>query len=103
MLDAIETDVEHSDRVNRSVVSCRERGRGQPVPVDRRPLAGPSVDFGDIAAELSDRVPPIVRYLMRGLGSDEAITELLSYLLFAPAFTTPTDRDRARRRAGRGE
>lgn len=47
----------------------------------------PSVDFGSIAAELSDHVPPIVRYLLRGLGSDAAISELLSYLLFAPAFT----------------
>jgi len=47
----------------------------------------PSVEFGAIATELSDHVPPIVRYLMRGLGSDEAITELVSYLLFVPPFT----------------
>jgi NTE family protein len=33
-----------------------------------------------------ERVPRVVRYLMRGLGSDAAITELTSYLLFDPVF-----------------
>ncbi|MBW2293258.1 MAG: patatin-like phospholipase family protein, partial [Deltaproteobacteria bacterium] len=32
------------------------------------------------------RVPRVVRYLMRGLGSEAAITELTSYLLFDPVF-----------------
>ena len=39
-----------------------------------------------MAAELSDRIPRVVRYLMRGLGSDEAVTEMSSYLLFDSAF-----------------
>ena len=87
MLDAIETDVEHSGRVNRSVLSCRGADSANPFRWIDVLWLTPSVDFGAIAAELSDHVPPIVRYLMRGLGSDEAISELLSYLLFAPAFT----------------
>lgn len=87
MLDAIEADVEHSERVNRSVVHCRQTAGGNPFRwVDVLWLT-PSVDLGALAAELSRHVPPILRYLMRGLGSDEAITELLSYLLFAPPFT----------------
>jgi NTE family protein len=88
MLDAIESDVEHSGRVNRSVVSCRSTDAANTFRWIDVLWMTPSIDFRDIAAELSGYVPPIVRYLMRGLGSDESITELLSYLLFAPAFTT---------------
>lgn len=87
MLDAIESDVEHSGRVNRSVLSCRSGpDRDSFRWVDVLWLR-PSVNVGELAAELSDHVPPAVRYLMRGLGTDESITELLSYLLFDPAFT----------------
>lgn len=88
MLDAIETDVEHSGRVNRSVVSCRSADAANAFRWIDVLWLTPSIDFRGIAAALSDYVPPIVRYLMRGLGSDESITELLSYLLFAPPFTT---------------
>jgi NTE family protein len=87
MLDALETDVEHSGRVNRSVVHCRTPDPANPFRRVDVLWLRPSIDFGAIAAELSDQVPPIVRYLLRGLGSDAAISELLSYLLFAPAFT----------------
>jgi NTE family protein len=37
-----------------------------------------------LAAKLAHRVPRIVRYLMRGLGSDASINELTSYLLVDP-------------------
>jgi NTE family protein len=86
MLDAIESDVEHSLRVNRSVLSCRNPGADTFRWVDVLWLR-PSMHIGAVAAELSHRVPPALRYLMRGLGTDESITELLSYLLFDPAFT----------------
>ncbi len=86
MIDAIEVDVEHSDRVNTSVVSCRDRDPNNPFRWIDVLWLRPSADIGSIAAELADRVPPILRYLMRGLGTDEAITELLSYLLFDPMF-----------------
>ena len=87
MLDAIEVDVEHSERVNRSVLSCRSPDPRNPFrqidvlwlqPVGRHRCRSPPSS--------PTHVPTIVRYLMRGLGSDEAITELLSYLLFDPAF-----------------
>lgn len=86
MLDAIEVDVEHSKRVNRSILHCPSSDPENPFRTVEVLWLGPSSDFSDIAAELADRVPPIVRYLMRGLGPDEAITELLSYLLFDPEF-----------------
>lgn len=85
MLDAIEVDVEHSERVNRSVLSCPSPSGSGLRPVDVLWIS-PSRDFTAIAAELAHRIPAIVRYVMRGLGSEEAITELTSYLLFDATF-----------------
>ena len=86
MLDAIEVDVEHSDRVNESVRRCAQPLPGQPFRWVDVLAIHPSEDIGALAHELADQVPRIVRYLMRGLGSDEAVTELTSYLLFDPLF-----------------
>ncbi|MCC6848645.1 MAG: patatin-like phospholipase family protein [Deltaproteobacteria bacterium] len=86
MLDAIEVDVEHSERVNRSVVRVSgDRPADGFRPVDVLWLR-PSQRVRELAAELTDRIPPIVHYLMRGLGSDAAVNELASYLLFDPSF-----------------
>ena len=86
MLDAIEVDVEHSYRVNDSIMRCAQPLPGQPFHwVDVLALH-PSEDISSLAAELVARVPRVVRYLLRGLGSEAAITELTSYLLFDPVF-----------------
>lgn len=86
MLDAIEVDVEHSERVNTSVVHCPTEDPAQPFrPIDVLWLR-PSRQVRRIAAELAHRIPPVVRYLLRGLGSDAAVTELASYLLFDQEF-----------------
>jgi NTE family protein len=89
LLDAIEADIEHSARVNRSVV--RWNGAGA-HPDDFREIdvlwLRPSASIGAIAGELADHIPAVVRYLLRGLGSDEATRELASYLLFDPTFCT---------------
>ena len=86
MLDAIESDVEHAGRVNTSVLSVQGPDATNPFRWIDVLWLSPSMEIGAIAASLADRVPPILRYLMRGLGTDEAITELLSYLLFDPVF-----------------
>ncbi len=49
----------------------------------------PSRQVRQLAVEVAHRIPRIVRYLMRGLGSDPSVTELTSYLLFDPAFCEP--------------
>jgi NTE family protein len=46
----------------------------------------PTADFTALAREFSHQIPAAVRYVMRGLGSEEAISELTSYLLFDAAF-----------------
>ncbi|MEW6273410.1 MAG: patatin-like phospholipase family protein [Thermodesulfobacteriota bacterium] len=88
MLDAIEVDVEHSERVNLSVLQC-------PVDAESRVFRHvdvlwirPSTQVRELAADLAHRIPRVVRYLLRGLGSDEAVTELVSYLLFDAEFCT---------------
>jgi NTE family protein len=86
MLDAIGVDVEHSERVNRSVMACPNPGPGQPFRYVEVLWLSPTRHFHDIASDFSDRIPAILRYLMRGLGSDEETTELASYLLFDAAF-----------------
>jgi NTE family protein len=86
MLDAIEVDIEHSGRVNASVVVCPEGSRGGPFRWVDVLWLRPSRSIGRMAAEMAGRIPRIVRYLMRGLGSDESTTELASYLLFDAAF-----------------
>jgi NTE family protein len=84
MLDAIEVDVEHSERVNASVVHHPTAGDGfRAVEVL---WIRPSFQVREIAAELTHRIPAVVRYLLRGLGSDASVTELASYLLFDGPF-----------------
>jgi NTE family protein len=86
MLDAIEVDVEHSERVNASVMHCATGDPVQPFRLVEALWLRPSHLVRELAAELAHRIPPVVRYLMRGLGPDAAITELASYLLFDPEF-----------------
>lgn len=86
LLDAIGVDVEHSQRINSSVIAAASEGVEQPFRKIDVLWLSPTRHFHDIAAEFSDRIPIILRYLMRGLGSDEETTELASYLLFDGAF-----------------
>jgi NTE family protein len=86
MLDAVGVDVEHSERVNTSVLMAPSDDAEQPFRWIDVLWLSPSRHFHDITREFSDRIPAILRYLMRGLGSDEETTELASYLLFDGAF-----------------
>jgi NTE family protein len=88
MLDAIGMDVEHSERVNTSLIAAplAAAGSGQPFRWIDVLWLSPTRHFHVIAQEFEERIPPILRYLMRGLGSDDETTELASYLLFDGAF-----------------
>lgn len=82
MLDALEVDVEHSQRVNSSVVRqpvLDEAGDFRWVDILH---VSPNYAFGQVAAQFSHRIPRALRYLLRGLGDDESTMELVSYLLF---------------------
>jgi NTE family protein len=84
MLDAIEVDVDHSERVNTSVLEC-PAGNGSFRRVDVLWIR-PSHLVRGLAEEVAHRMPGVVRYLLRGLGEDAAVTELASYLLFDTEF-----------------
>ena len=86
MLDAIEVDVEHSERVNTSVLHCPISCADGPFRKVDVLWIRPSHLVRQLAQELIHRMPAVVRYLLRGLGSDSAVTELASYLLFDSAF-----------------
>lgn len=86
MLDAVGVDVEHSGRVNTSVLAMPAENAGQPFRQVDVLWLSPSCPFHDIAAEFSAGIPPVLRYLLRGLGSDAETTELASYLLFDGPF-----------------
>jgi NTE family protein len=81
MLDAVEVDVEHSERVNTSVLRTPTEG-GAGFRLVRVLWLRPSRRIREITKQFASSVPRAVRYLMRGLGSDESVTELTSYLLF---------------------
>ena len=88
-LDALETDLERMERINRTVALIPEARRSEHtlrhVPV----LAiRPSQDLGRLASTRFDAFPMPVRHLLRGLGaSQETGWDLLSYLAFDSAYT----------------
>ena len=86
MLDAIGVDVEHSERVNTSVMTAPSHLPDEAFRFIEVLWLSPTCHFREIAQQFTHRIPPIVRYLMRGLGTDEETTELASYLLFDGEF-----------------
>jgi NTE family protein len=87
MLDAIEVDVEHSERVNTSVLRCPvENEDGKAFRLVHVLWLRPSRRIRELTTQFASRVPRVLRYFLRGLGSDESVTELTSYLLFDADF-----------------
>lgn len=87
LLDAVEQDIERLHRLNEY---ARILPPEQHQKIGLRPLdylfISPSADIGEMAVQKSTRLPRIVRYLMKGLGSLEDASEIISYLLFDPGF-----------------
>ncbi|MGZ3741580.1 MAG: patatin-like phospholipase family protein, partial [Bdellovibrionota bacterium] len=79
--EALDADVEHLERLNSVVPDQREGSFGMrkiEVMVIR-----PSEDLGELATHYQKLVPPFVRFLLRGLGSEQGeSSDILSYLLF---------------------
>jgi NTE family protein len=85
LLDAIELDYERAARINTTVQFLRPD-----APTALRPLEmlmlRPSADIGNIAAQHEKSFPKTVRHLIRGLGSTNEASDLISYLLFEPPY-----------------
>lgn len=87
ILDAIDVDMERMSRVNQTLTYVPETLRDQ---LHLRKVdyfwIRPSRDIGQLAGELFNRLPKVIRYLVAGLGSSREAAELTSYLLFDPDF-----------------
>ncbi len=86
MLDAVETDVEHSTRVNDGVARMPGGDGAAPLRWIDVLWLTPSASIREIADRHKKAIPGMISYLMRGLGNDGSTTELASYLLFQSAF-----------------
>lgn len=87
MLDGIEYDVERLSRINKFVKNISEKCSD---PLEFKEIDfcwfSPSRDIGQLAVEKSNRLPRLLRYLLKGLGSLNDASEIISYLLFDPEF-----------------
>jgi NTE family protein len=91
-LEALESDVERLDRINRTVeLLPRAAIARHASPLRRIPIfvLQPSRDLGELVMEAVDRLPYLLRHLFRGLGtSGKSGRDLLSYLAFDGAYTS---------------
>lgn len=88
MMDGLEADIERMERINANLlkISDSERQRISLRPIDVLWIS-PSRDLGEIAAQITAELPPMVRYLLRGLGSLEEASEIASFLLFEKSYS----------------
>ncbi len=86
LLDALDLDLEHLDRINR-VVRTAGGETEKSLSTIETCVIRPTQDIGAIATEEVASLPRTLRHLLGGLGSPDEAAELISYLLFEPAFT----------------
>ncbi len=85
-LDSIDADVERLIRIN-ELISEGAHPELKSVPIL---MIRPSRDLGKIASNVTEQLPSILRYLLKGIGvSDNEGLDLLSYLAFDVSYTKP--------------
>lgn len=85
-LDSIDTDVERLIRIN-ELIAEGAHPELKSVPIL---LIRPSQDLGKMSTNVTAELPPILRYLLKGIGvSDHEGLDLLSYLAFDVSYTKP--------------
>lgn len=87
MMDGIEIDIERMDRINAGLKKISEQDR---TILNARPIEylwiAPSRDMAQMASDKVSKLPQMIRYLLKGLGSLEDASEITSFLLFDPAY-----------------
>ena len=87
LLDGIELDVDRLKKINDFLDGIPGELHHQ---VNFRKMSfvwiHPSIDIGQLAYDHAHKLPPFIRYLLRGLGPSEDSKETISYLLFDPIF-----------------
>lgn len=90
-LDHLDADLEHLKRLNEIISHGRvvSSKLDEPMKPIKALSVTPSVDLGELAERFAKKIPPLVRYLLQGLGSKQASSgDLMSYLLFDTSFTS---------------
>jgi NTE family protein len=85
-LDMLDFDVLNMNRITALAEALPESGR-QGMRTARTFVLRPSRDLGAMAAEHQPRLPPLLRFLLGGIGADrQRSVDFLSMILFEPAF-----------------
>lgn len=83
--EALDADIEHLERLNAMVPAAQEGSLGM-RKIDIMAIR-PSEDLGMLAKKYKAEMPLLVRFLLRGLGSERGDSaDILSYLLFQPEY-----------------
>jgi NTE family protein len=87
LMDAVEYDMERLTRVNSTLehVPIAMRNELNLRTIEHLWIR-PSEDIGYLASDKYHKLPPVIRYLMGGLGNSKESSELTSYLLFDPEY-----------------
>lgn len=83
--ESLDADVEHLERLNAILPQQREGSFG--MRQVNSLVIRPSEDLGEMAKHFTKQIPPLVRFLLRGLGAERGkSSDMLSYLLFVPGY-----------------
>ena len=82
LLDAVDYDYRMLDRIN----SLHPKAPLKKIQVH---LVRPQIDLGELAMANIQSAPRLLRYLIRGLGTDAEAADLFSYLLFEGEYLKP--------------
>lgn len=85
-LDSLDSDVERLERINELIrEGAHKELKTMPILTVK-----PSRDLGKMTTNIADKLPPVLRYLLKGIGvSDNEGLDLLSYLAFDESYTKP--------------
>jgi NTE family protein len=86
--ESLDADAEHLERLNKVVQRLGDHHAEVGMKMIDILVLRPSEDLGEIASQYHRELPVLVRYLLRGLGSEQGGSgDILSYLMFVPGYT----------------
>jgi NTE family protein len=88
-LDALEADAERLARINQLLTRLPDPFGPEGLRPVNLLLLRPSQSLSALALGCGAKLPPLLRWIVRGMGGDRATAvDFLSYLLFDPAYTS---------------
>ena len=83
LLDSIEMDVVRMDKINKIIDQVGETKKYKKI---KTLWISPTHDIGELALSYFKKLPRVIRYLLRGLGPEKQVTNIVSFLLFDPTY-----------------